>query len=222
MLLRTSGLDRVSGEPADGLTGTSGGERVLQDLEKANAFVVSLDTARSWFRYHHLFADLLQLELRRTEPDQVSALHIRAAGWLACDGYPVEAIRHAQAARDWEMAARLLADNWPGLYLDGQEATVHALTGAFPAGTAAGDAELAAVAAAGELAQGSMANAEQFLGLAERGLAKVPERRREQALTLLGVVQMMYAGRRGDQHGRASHRSGWRRPLPSPRRPGPA
>ena len=205
LLLCTSGLDRVSGELADLLTGTSGGERMLQDLEEANAFVVSLDTARSWFRYHHLFADLLQLELRRTEPDQVSELHIRAAGWLAGHGYPVEAIRHAQAARDWEMAARLLADNWPGLYLDGQEATVHALVGAFPAGTAAGDAELAAVAAAGELAQGSLANAEQLLGLAEQGLATVPERRREQALTLLGVVQMMYSGRSGDQHGRASH-----------------
>jgi LuxR family transcriptional regulator, maltose regulon positive regulatory protein len=205
LLLHTSGLDRVSGELADLLTGATGGERVLQDLEKANAFVVSLDTARSWFRYHHLFAELLQLELRRTEPDQVNALHILAAGWLAGHGYPVEAIRHAQAARDWEMAARLLADHWPGLYLDGQEATVHALVGAFPAGTAEGDTELAAVAAAGELAQGSMANAEHFLGLAERGLALVPPSRREQALTLLGVVQMMHSGRRGDQRGRARH-----------------
>jgi LuxR family maltose regulon positive regulatory protein len=205
LLLRTSGLDRVSGELADLLTGASGGERVLQDLEKANAFVVSLDTARSWFRYHHLFAELLQLELRRTEPEQVSALQLRAAGWLAGHGYPVEAIRHAQAARDWVLAARLLADHWPGLYLDGQEATVHALVGAFPAGMAAGDAELASVAAAGELAQGSMANAEQFLSLAERGLALVPEGRREQALTLLGVVQMMYSGRTGDHRGRAGH-----------------
>jgi len=205
LLLRTSGLDRVSGELADLLTGARGGERVLQDLEKANAFVVSLDTARSWFRYHHLFAEMLQLELRRTEPEQVGAAHIRAAGWLVGHGYPVEATRHAQAAGDWEMAARLLADHWPGLYLDGQEATVHALVGAFPAGTAAGDAELAAVAAAGELAQGSMASAQQLLGLAERGLAVVPEARREQALTLLGVVQMMYSGRRGDQRGRAAH-----------------
>jgi LuxR family transcriptional regulator, maltose regulon positive regulatory protein len=205
LLLRTSGLDRVSGELADLLTGASGGERMLQDLEKANAFVVSLDTARSWFRYHHLFAELLQLELRRTEPEQVGALHIRAAGWLAGHGYPVEAVRHAQAAGNWELAARLLADHWPGLYLGGQEATVHALVGAFPAGTVAGDAELAAVAAAGELAQGSLANAEQFLSLAERGLAAVPEGRREQALTLVGVVQMMYYGRRGDQHSRAEH-----------------
>jgi LuxR family maltose regulon positive regulatory protein len=69
LLLRTSILDRVNGELAHLLTGDSGGERVLQDLEAANAFVVALDPGRSWFRYHHLFADLLQLELRRTEPD---------------------------------------------------------------------------------------------------------------------------------------------------------
>jgi LuxR family maltose regulon positive regulatory protein len=66
LLLRTSILERVSGPLADALTGGSGGERTLQELEETNAFVVALDAARSWFRYHHLFADLLQLELRRT------------------------------------------------------------------------------------------------------------------------------------------------------------
>src|SRR5215472_17210732 len=79
LLLRTSIMERVNGELAGLLTGDSGGERVLQDLEAANAFVVSLDARRSWFRYHHLFADLLQLELRRTEPDQVAGLHRAAA-----------------------------------------------------------------------------------------------------------------------------------------------
>src|SRR5215813_2738692 len=72
LLLRTSILERVNGELAALLTGDSGGERTLQDLEAAGAFVVALDTGRSWFRYHHLFADLLQLELRRAEPDQVA------------------------------------------------------------------------------------------------------------------------------------------------------
>ena len=68
LLLRTSALERVNGELADLLTGQSGGERVLQELEEANAFVVSLDAGRFWFRYHQMFADLLQLELRRTRP----------------------------------------------------------------------------------------------------------------------------------------------------------
>ena len=87
----------------------------MQELEEANAFVVSLDARRSWFRYHQLFADLLQLELRRTAPGEVTALHRAAAGWFAGHGYPVEAVRHAQAAQDWALAARLLADHWPGL-----------------------------------------------------------------------------------------------------------
>ena len=78
LLLRTSVLERVSGELADALTGGSGGERILQDLEEANAFVMALDAARSWFRYHRLFAGLLQLELRRTASDEVTELH--AAG----------------------------------------------------------------------------------------------------------------------------------------------
>ena len=100
--------------------------------------MVALDAARSWFRYHHLFADLLQLELRRAEPDQVAGLHRAAAGWFAGHGYPVEAVRHAQAARDWELAARLLADHWPGLYLDGQAAVVHELLAGFPAESSRG------------------------------------------------------------------------------------
>jgi LuxR family maltose regulon positive regulatory protein len=204
LLLRTSVLDQVNGELADLLTGQSGGERVLQDLEEANAFVVSLDAARSWFRYHHLFAGLLQLELRRAEPAEVTALHELAAGWLAGHGYPVEAVRHAQAARDWGLAVQLLADHWTGLHLSGQEATVHALMAAFPAGAPETDAELAAVAAADELAMGSMAVAERYLGAAEREAASVPDGRRRQAEVLLGVVRLQVAGRSGNQTARAS------------------
>src|SRR5262252_5179277 len=109
LLLRTSVLERVNGELADLLTGDRDGERVLQDLEQANAFVTAVDASRSWFRYHQMFADLLQLQLRRTVPDEVTALHRAAAGWFARHRYPVEAIRHAQAARDWPLAAQLLA-----------------------------------------------------------------------------------------------------------------
>ena len=198
LLLRTSMLERVSGELADLLTGASGGERMLHELERANAFVVSLDAARSWFRYHRLFAGLLQLELRRTEPGEVAALHELAAGWFAGHGFPVEAIRHAQAAQDWGLAARLLADHWPGLYLDGQAATVHALLAGFPAEARAADAELAALAAADELAQGSVEAAERYLGQAERGAASVSAGRRGQALVLLGVVRLLLAGQRGN------------------------
>ena len=198
LLLRTSVLERVNGELADLLSGGSGGERVLQELEEANAFVVSLDAARSWFRYHHLFADLLQLELRRTAPGEVTALHQMAAQWFAEHGFPVEAIRHVQAAGDWGLAVRLLADHWSGLQLGGQAATVHAILAGFPAGAAAADAELAALTAADELARGSLEAAERYLGVAARGSAAVPAARRGQWQVLLGVVRLLLARQRGD------------------------
>jgi LuxR family maltose regulon positive regulatory protein len=196
LLLRTSVVERVNGELADLLTGDSGGERVLQDLEQANAFVVSLDARRSWFRYHHLFADLLQLELRRTEPEEVTALHRVASGWFAGHGYPVEAVRHAQAARDWGLAARLLAESWYSLQLDGKAATTHQLLAWFPAGTRTANAELAALAAAEELAYGALEAAERYLSLAERGMASVPDARRGQARLLLGITRLVLARQR--------------------------
>ena len=196
LLLRTSVLERVSGPLADALTGDSGGERVLQDLEEANAFVVALDAARAWFRYHHLFADLLQLELRRTAPGQVTGLHRVAAQWFAEHGFAVEAIRHAQAAQDWGLAARLLAGHWPGLHLDGQAAVIHELLAGFPHEARAADAELAAVAAGDELAQGSLEAAERYLALAER--APVPDGRQGQARLLAGIVRLLLARQRGN------------------------
>ena len=198
LLLRTSILGRVNGELADLLTGDKGGERALQDLEQANAFVISLDVSRSWFRYHQMFAGLLQLELRRTAPVEVATLHRIAADWLAEHGYPVEAIRHAQAARDWDLAAGRLADHWPGLHLDGQAATTHELLAGFPPSVRAVNAELAAVAAADELAYGSLDAAERYLGLAERGTASVPDARRAQAQLLLGIVRLLVVRQRGD------------------------
>src|SRR5690349_1035838 len=193
LLLRTSILQRVNGELADLLTGGSGGERVLQRLEEAGAFVISLDARRSWFRYHQLFADLLQLELRHSEPAHIPALHGTAAGWFAGHGYPVEAVRHAQAAQDWGLAARLLADHWLGLVLDGQGATAYELLTRFPAGAVAADAELIALMAAGELARGSLEEAERYLALATERLASVPGDRRGRSLVVVAVVRVRLA-----------------------------
>lgn len=134
LLLRTALLDRVNGELADLLTGSPGSERILLDLEEANAFVVSLDPERTWFRYHQLFGDFLRLQLRRRLPEDVSALHRLAAGWFAEHGQVVEAIRHTQAAGDWPVAARLLADHSFSLTLDGHAQTIQVLLQAFPQG----------------------------------------------------------------------------------------
>ena len=198
LLLRTSVLERVNGELADLLTGDGGSERVLQDLEEANAFVVSLDGARSWFRYHQMFAELLALELRRAEPGQVTRLHRAASEWFAAHEYPVEAIRHAHAAGDWDLATRLVTDHWPSLHLDGQDATVHELLAGFPPGVLAADAELAALVAGDQLAYGTLAEADRFLGLARRAMTAVPEARSAQARLLLGIVGLGVARQRGN------------------------
>jgi LuxR family transcriptional regulator, maltose regulon positive regulatory protein len=198
LLLRTSVLEEVNGDLAGLLTGDEGAERVLQDLEAAGAFTVSLDAARSWFRYHPLFAGLLRLELRRTEPGAVAGLHAAAAGWLAGHGFTVQAVRQAQAARDWDLAARLLAGHWPALHLDGQAATVHELLAGFPAETRAANAELAVVAAADELAQGSLEAAERYLTLAERHSESVPADRREYTWLLLTVVRLLLDRQHGN------------------------
>ena len=198
LLLRTSILERVNGELADLLTGDGGGERILQDLEEAGAFVVSLDGPRSWFRYHRLFADLLQLELRHTEPGEVPALHATAAGWYAGHGYPAEAVRHAQAAREWSLAARLLSDHWIDLDLGGQAATARELLTAFPAGFATLDAELTALMAAAELTRGSLAEAERQLALATQQSSSVSPDRRQRFVIVLTVLRLYLARQRGD------------------------
>jgi LuxR family maltose regulon positive regulatory protein len=198
LLLRTSVLDRVNGELADLLTGGSGGERLLQQLEQANTFVVSLDARRFWFRYHQLFADLLQLELRGSAPAELPALQAAAAGWYADHGYPVEAVRHAQRAEDWGLAARLLSDHWVGLGLNGLGATAHELLARFPAGVIAGDAELAARMAGDQLALGSLEEAERYLALATLGCESVPADRRGRAQVVLAVVRLRLARQRGD------------------------
>ncbi|HTW03955.1 MAG TPA: LuxR C-terminal-related transcriptional regulator [Streptosporangiaceae bacterium] len=198
LLLRTSVLERVNGELADLLTGDEGGERVLQDLEAAGAFVTSLDAERSCFRYHPLFAELLRLELRRAEPGGVTRLHAAAAGWFAAHGSAVRAVRHAQAAQDWDLASRLLADHWPALYLDGQSATVHELLAGFPANMVTADAELAVVAAADELARGSLEAAERCLTTAERHSGSMPAGRREYGRLLLGAVRLLLDRQRGN------------------------
>src|SRR6516164_2449871 len=196
LLLRTSLLDRVNGELADLLTGRPGSERILLDLEDANAFVVSLDPGRTWFRFHHLFADLLRLELRRTLPEEMPELHRRAAGWFARRGQVGEAIRHTQAAGDWPEAARLLADPAFRLTLDGQARTIEVLVRAFPPG-AATDPELALVRAGGVLVQGRLEEAAAHLAVAEAYAETVPPDRRGRLRMAIAALQLSLARRRG-------------------------
>jgi LuxR family transcriptional regulator, maltose regulon positive regulatory protein len=145
VLLRTAVLDRMTGSLVNALTGRSDGDRVLAELERTNAFVVSLGQ-RSWYRYHQLFAELLRVELRYQAPEELPELHRRAAGWCAANGFAVEAARHAIASGDWQLATTVLLGHWNDLVRD-DPFVLRELLALLPPELARTDPELALVAA---------------------------------------------------------------------------
>ena len=170
---------------------------MLLELEDANAFVVSLDAARTWFRYHHLLADFLRLELRRRLADEVPDLHRRAAQWFADHGDAVEAVRRRLAAGDWPDAARLLADHLFSLTLDGQEGAIAVLLRLFPAGASADHPDLALAHAAVHLAQGRLEEAATQLALAESEVPTIPQARRLRLAVAIASLRLALARRSG-------------------------
>jgi LuxR family maltose regulon positive regulatory protein len=197
MLLRTSLVDRLNGELADLLAGRSGSEQMLLELEQANAFVVSLDAQRTWFRYHHLLADFLRLELRRTSADEVADLHRRAARWFADRGEVVEAVRQTLAAGDWPDAARLVADHSFRWVLDGQAGTIREVLQAFPEGASVDHPDLALAHAAAELNRGRLEEAAAQLALAESHLHSAPPARRRRLAVAIASLRLAQARRSG-------------------------
>ncbi len=123
-LLKTAILDRLSGSLCDAVTGRKDGKGVLETLERGNLFVIPLDDQRQWYRYHPLFAEVLQARLIDEQPDQVFSLHQRASEWYEHNGSAADAIRHALAAKDFERAAILVELAVPEMRRNRQEATV--------------------------------------------------------------------------------------------------
>jgi LuxR family transcriptional regulator, maltose regulon positive regulatory protein len=124
-LTRTSILPRFCASLADAVSGAADAVAIIEVLERENLFLVPLDDRREWFRYHHLFAQVLRGQLARTEPDVVAALHQRASAWHRASGSPDEAIDHALAAGDMDAATDLIARYHIGYIDTGQIATVH-------------------------------------------------------------------------------------------------
>ena len=123
-LLQTSMLDRLTGELCDAVTGGSGGKAMLEAVGRANLFLTSLDDTRTWYRYHHLFADLLQTHLRDERAEELPELHGRASRWFGQAGETVPAVAHAIAAGDLDRAAVLMELAMPAMLRERREATV--------------------------------------------------------------------------------------------------
>jgi LuxR family maltose regulon positive regulatory protein len=165
-LLGTSILERLCGPLCDAVLpeAARSGQDTLEDLERANLFVVPLDHERRWYRYHHLFAGLLQDRLTRTQPDRVASLHRRASDWFARNDAPGEAVRHALAVQDWQRAADIIerfSGEWP--MRAGVAATLGWLE-SFPGQMRLDRPELGLAYAWSLFMDGQLDRAEQFLG----------------------------------------------------------
>jgi LuxR family transcriptional regulator, maltose regulon positive regulatory protein len=130
-LLQTSILERLSASLCDALTGRANTQAMLEELERSNLFLIALDDERHWYRYHHLFADVLRHRLAETSPASVRELHLCASEWFEKEGLVREAVNHALVAQDWERVARLIGDASESLRQRGEFVTlthwIHAL-----------------------------------------------------------------------------------------------
>ena len=187
-LLWTSILDRLSGALCDAVTGEDDGQATLEVLDRRNLFVIPLDARREWYRYHHLFADVLQARLQREEPDRVHDLHRRASRWYERSGEPHEAIRHALAGEDFQRAAGLIELAIPSLRRARQEATMRRWFELLPDQLFQVRPVLAVGYVGTLMAHGEFADVEVLLQGAERWLEPPSDTGREQPVMPAAMV----------------------------------
>jgi LuxR family maltose regulon positive regulatory protein len=167
-LLRTSILERLCGPACDAVTGRSDGVARLEEIQRANLFLVSLDSRGQWFRYHHLFRDVLRHELARSEPRLAADLHRRACEWHRAQGDADEAIGHAAAAGDFAVACDLIARHWVALSNLDRDETIARWIDALPRESAEADARVCLARAWAALGLGVVEEIEIWLRAAER------------------------------------------------------
>jgi LuxR family maltose regulon positive regulatory protein len=173
-LLETSILARMTGTLVDSVTGQRGGRATLEALDRGNLFVVALDDQRQWYRYHHLFGDVLQAHLAAERPDDVAVLHRRASDWFESSGDRAEAIRHALAGKDVDRAAALIERSIPEMRRTRREPTLIRWFDALP-DEAFDTRPILAVGYAGVLlSDGRADRVAELLGRADRWLAVAP------------------------------------------------
>src|SRR5215211_6388370 len=174
-LLETSILQRLTGELCDAVTAREDGQEMLETLERENLFVVALDDERRWYRYHHLFADVLRGLLEKERSKDVKQLHLRAASWYERNGWASEAVEHALAAGDAGWAARLVEYYTQALFQRGEGVTVDRWLLALPAGLVRSRPRLSLAQAILAFITGRADEVEPLLTDAERALTTVDQ-----------------------------------------------
>ena len=170
-LLRTSILERLSGPLCDQVLQTPGSAATLEEIERENLFLVPLDSWRQWYRYHHLFGELLHHELQRSEPDLVPSLHRRAAVWFGAEGSVDDAIYHLTAAGDVPASVELIAANWGAEFNRGRLTTVSGWLDLLPDQTVVGDPRLCLARTWIALDRGRLEDVGRWIDAAEAGIA---------------------------------------------------
>jgi LuxR family maltose regulon positive regulatory protein len=174
-LLQTAILERLSGSLCDAVTEQTDGQAVLEMLERGNLFIIPLDNKRQWYRYHHLFADVLQSHTRMEWPERLPQLHRRASEWYEQNELSSEAIRHALAAQDFDRAADLIEPVWPTMRNRQQEATVRSWLKLLPDSLIRTRPILSVAYALVLLNAGQLEGIEIYLQDAERELAQLAQ-----------------------------------------------
>ena len=191
-LLQTSILSRLIGSLCDAVTGHDDGKLMLEAIERENLFLVPLDDRRQWYRYHHLFADVLRARLQDEQPESVPDLHRRASDWYDQNGDPTEAIEHAMAGRYFDRAADLVELAIPALRQGRQDATVRRLLEALPDSVVKARPVLNVGYAAALMVDGEVEGVEARLLDAERWLNAATDSDRFRGLP--GVIAQYRAG----------------------------
>jgi LuxR family maltose regulon positive regulatory protein len=197
-LLRTSITDDVSGDLADTLTGQSDGARTLDRLMRENSFVDTLDRERGEYRYHPLLREVLTAELHREIPHEIPVLLGRAARWYAAHERPIEAVRYAAEAEDWDYAAQVLAEAGAGAAMKDQAAELEAVLALFPAERSADDPAVAAAWAVVRLWEGDWEGAASYLDSAQRGVERSAPAMRRVMEPTVAALRVMHASSRTD------------------------
>jgi LuxR family maltose regulon positive regulatory protein len=213
-LLQSAVLDRLTGSLCDALTGRDDGSDMLMAAERANLFLVPLDDRREWFRFHHLFADVLRARLLSEDPERIPLLHQRASRWYECHDLAEDAVRHALAALDFDRAARLMELAVPAVRRHRQDAMFWRWLQALPDDIVRRSPVLSVFYGAMLLIAGDLAAVEPRLDDAERAMAAAaggptpPWAGTEALLTLpatIAVYRASLAQARGDTAGTSEH-----------------